>query len=60
MLTAFKDRFLGQQAFHAGVSWVLSARWWISRILLSTEFPAGARRVEEERELFHCHCDVDA
>ena len=42
MLTAFKDRFLEQQAFNAGVSWVLSKTEDVStvvefaRILLST------------------------
>ena len=41
MLTAFKDRFLEQQAFNAGVSWVLSKTEDVStvvdfaRILLS-------------------------
>jgi DNA-binding NarL/FixJ family response regulator len=66
MLTAFKDRFLEQQAFHAGVSWVLSKTGGrqhgggFRAHSAEHQFPAGARRGEEERELFHCNCDVDA
>ncbi len=47
MLTAFKDRFLEQQAFNAGVSWVLSKTEDVStvvdfaRILLKSTHPGG-------------------
>jgi DNA-binding NarL/FixJ family response regulator len=46
MLTAFKDRFLEQQAFNVGVSWVLSKTEDVStvvdfaRILLKSANPA--------------------
>ena len=33
MLTAFKDRFLEQQAFNAGVSWVLSKTEDVSTVV---------------------------